>query len=121
MPSPYARSPRRPAQTRPLSPIISAASAKLFDAVLLRRATELNAIRQQELEQLEANAGPDGPSVEEIINAFTHPLLDRTANGGPGWKSYFALIGQITNTTRMGRSGDEQVFRSHRDPLSWNP
>lgn len=86
---------------------------ELFDAVLLRRATELNAIRQQELERLEANAGPDGPSVEEIINAFTHPLLDRTANGGPGWKSYFALIGQITNTPEWGAA----VMNKYFDPI----
>lgn len=86
---------------------------ELFDAVLLRRATELNAIRLQELEELEAKAGPDGPSVEEIINAFTHPLLDRTANGGPGWKSYFALIGQITNTPEWGAA----VMNRYFDPI----
>lgn len=86
---------------------------ELFDEVLLRRATELNAIRLKELEELEANAGPDGPTVEEIINAFTHPLLDRTANGGPGWKSYFALIGQITNTPEWGAA----VMNKYFDPI----
>lgn len=86
---------------------------ELFDEVLLRRATELNAIRLKELEELEANAGPGGPTVEEIINAFTHPLLDRTANGGPGWKSYFALIGQITNTPEWGAA----VMNKYFDPI----
>lgn len=86
---------------------------ELFDEVLLRRATELNAIRLKELEELEAGSGPDGPTVEEIINAFTHPLLDRTANGGPGWKSYFALIGQITNTPEWGAA----VMNKYFDPI----
>lgn len=86
---------------------------ELFDEVLLRRATELNAIRLKELEELEAHAGPEGPTVEAIINAFTHPLLDRTANGGPGWKNYFALIGQITNTPEWGAA----VMNKYFDPI----
>ena len=75
---------------------------ELFDAVLLRRAERLNEIRIERLEACEREAGPDGPSVEDIIEAFTEPLLDRSENGGPGWKSYFALIGQITNSPEWG-------------------
>ena len=75
---------------------------ELFDAVLLRRAERLNEIRIERLEACERDAGPDGPSVEDIIAAFTEPLLDRSENGGPGWKSYFALIGQVTNSPEWG-------------------
>ena len=86
---------------------------ELFDAVLVRRAEELNQIRLAELEACEREAGPDGPTVEAIIAAFTHPLLDRTANGGPGWKSYFALIGQVTNSPEWGQA----VMSKYFDPI----
>jgi AcrR family transcriptional regulator len=86
---------------------------ELFDAVLLRRAERLNQIRIDRLEQCEREAGPDGPNVEDIIAAFTEPLLDRSANGGPGWKSYFALIGQVTNSPEWGADMMAKYF----DPI----
>jgi AcrR family transcriptional regulator len=86
---------------------------ELFDAVLLRRAEKLNTIRLARLEACEREAGPAGPSVEEIIEAFTEPLLDRSANGGPGWKSYFALIGQVTNSPEWGAA----VMSKYFDPI----
>ncbi len=86
---------------------------ELFDAVLLRRAERLNQIRLDRLEQCERDAGPDGPSVEDIIEAFTEPLLDRSENGGPGWKSYFALIGQVTNSPEWG----EAMMSKYFDPI----
>ena len=86
---------------------------ELFDAVLLRRAEELNEIRLAELAACEANAGPEGPTLEAIIHAFTHPLLDRSANGGPGWKSYFALVGQVTNSPEWGVA----IMSKYFDPI----
>ena len=86
---------------------------ELFDAVLLRRAERLNEIRLEELEACERQAGPEGPTAEQIIAAFTHPLLDRSANGGPGWKSYFALIAQITNSPEWGVA----VMSKYFDPI----
>jgi len=86
---------------------------ELFDAVLLRRAEELNSIRIAELDACMREAGPEGPSVEQIIAAFTHPLLDRSANGGPGWKSYFALVAQITNSPEWGGA----VMSKYFDPI----
>lgn len=86
---------------------------ELFDAVLLRRAEELNLIRLRRLEACERAAGPDGPAVEEIIAAFTGPLLDRSANGGPGWKSYFALVGQVTNSPEWGVA----IMSKYFDPI----
>ncbi|KAA5804753.1 TetR/AcrR family transcriptional regulator [Alkalicaulis satelles] len=86
---------------------------ELFDEVLLRRAEQLNQIRLQELEACERAAGPEGPTVEEIIAAFTHPLLDRSIHGDPGWKSYFALIGQITNAPDWGGA----VMSKYFDPI----
>ncbi|MFW5662034.1 MAG: TetR/AcrR family transcriptional regulator [Oceanicaulis sp.] len=86
---------------------------ELFDAVLLRRADELNSIRLDWLARCEREAGPDGPAVEDVIAAFTGPLLDRSANGGPGWKSYFALVGQVTNSPEWGVA----IMSKYFDPI----
>ena len=86
---------------------------ELFDEVLLRRAEILNQIRIEELEACERNAGPEGPTVEEILHAFSHPLLDRTEFGGPGWKNYFALVAQITNSPEWGGA----VMPKYFDPI----
>ncbi len=74
----------------------------LFEDVFMRRAEVLNAERLRRLEMLVAKAAPKPPSIESIIDAFTHPLLDRSARGGPGWKAYFALIAQVNNSTEFG-------------------
>lgn len=87
---------------------------ELFDAVLLRRAEVLNQIRMAELDACEASAGPEGPSVEQIIAAFSHPMLERSANGGPGWKNYFALVAQITNSPEWGG----EIMTKYFDPIA---
>lgn len=88
----------------------------LLEAVFLRRAEDLNAERLARLDALLAGGGRKPPSLEQIIDAFTHPLLDRSARGGPGWKSYFALVAEVNNSTEFGgvlmtRTFDEVVQR----------
>jgi AcrR family transcriptional regulator len=74
----------------------------LLEAVFMRRADDLNAERLARLDALHAAGRRKAPALEEIIDAFTHPLLDRSARGGPGWKSYFALIAEINNSPEFG-------------------
>jgi AcrR family transcriptional regulator len=74
----------------------------LFESVFMRRAELLNSERMRRLEAVVNKARPDAPSIEDIIDAFTHPLLDRSAKGGAGWKAYFALIAQVNNSTQFG-------------------
>lgn len=85
----------------------------LFDAVFLRRAEVLNAERLALLEAVRRRAAPRPASVEDVIDAFTHPLLNRSARGGPGWKSYFGLIAQVNNAPDWGG----QVMTRYFDPL----
>ena len=47
-------------------------------------------------------SGRRPPKLEDIIDAFTRPLLDRSTRGSPGWKSYFALIAEINNSPEFG-------------------
>jgi AcrR family transcriptional regulator len=74
----------------------------LLEAVVMRRAEDLN---QERVARLDAVLAPNSrrrPKLEEIIDAFTHPLLDRSTRGSPGWKSYFALIAEVNNSPEFG-------------------
>jgi AcrR family transcriptional regulator len=75
---------------------------ELFTAVFQRRAEILNVERLALLDHVRRAALPGVPALEEIVNAFTHPLLERSARGGPGWKSYFALVALVNNSPEWG-------------------
>jgi AcrR family transcriptional regulator len=85
----------------------------LFETVFLRRAEMLNQERRAMLAACRADAAPEPPSVEAIIDAFTHPLLNRSARGSAGWKHYFALVAQVNNSPELAPIGMTKFF----DPL----
>lgn len=69
---------------------------KLFQAVIARRAEELNARRRAALAAI--STAP--PSIEAVLGAFLRPYLELTLNGGPGWRSYGKLIAQTGQSHR---------------------
>jgi len=85
----------------------------LFDQVMLRRVEILNDIRLKALEAVEERHPDDAPTVEEIIDAFTHPLLDLLANEHEEWQHYFQLIAQINNSPEWGG----ELMTRYFDPL----
>ena len=86
----------------------------IFEAVMLRRAEILNRERIQMLDDCIRRAKPHPAPLHEIIDAFTHALLNRSNKGGDGWKSYFAIIAQINNHPELGGVIMNQYF----DPLA---
>ena len=86
---------------------------ELFTAVFQRRAEMLNVERLAWLEKVVRGARPGTPSLEAIVDAFTHPMLERSARGGEGWKSYFALVAQVNNSPEWG----PVLMTQHFDPL----
>jgi AcrR family transcriptional regulator len=86
---------------------------ELFTAVFERRAEVLNRERLELLEDVRRRALPAAPSLEAICNAFFQPLLERSARGGPGWKSYFALVAYVNNSPEFG----PLMMTRHFDPL----
>ena len=81
----------------------------LFDAVFLRRAEILNAARLASLDAYEQeNAG--NLTAQGAIAAFVHPLIDQSLTGGPGWKSYFALVAQVNTTPAWGGATMTRYF-----------
>ena len=85
----------------------------LFDQVMLRRADYMNEIRLKALEAVEQRHRDDDASVEEIIGAFTDPLLDLLAEDHAEWKYYFQLIAQINNSPEWGG----ELMTRYFDPL----
>lgn len=85
----------------------------LFDAVMLRRVDHLNRIRLEALRKVEQRHPDDLPTVEEIIEAFTHPLLELLASNHEKWRHYFALIAQINSSTEWGG----ELMTRYFDPL----
>ena len=86
---------------------------ELFAAVFERRAEVLNRERLERLEEVRREALPGAPALEAIVNAFTQPLLERSARGGAGWKSYFALVAYVNNSPEFG----PVMMTQHFDPL----
>ena len=86
---------------------------ELFTAVFQRRAEQLNPERLAMLEEVRRAALPAAPTLEQIVYAFTYPLLERSARGGPGWKSYFALVAQVNNSPQWA----PVLMTQHFDPL----
>ncbi|MEL7298494.1 MAG: TetR/AcrR family transcriptional regulator [Pseudomonadota bacterium] len=85
----------------------------LFDSVLLRRAETMNAIRHAALDEVERRHPDDSPTVEEIIAAFTNPLLDLLESDHEQWRHYFALVAQVNNSPEWGG----ELMTKYFDPL----
>jgi AcrR family transcriptional regulator len=85
----------------------------LFDQVMLRRAGILNDIRLKALEAVEERHPDDAPTVEEIIGAFVHPLVDLLVREHDEWAYYFQLVAQINNSADWGG----ELMTRYFDPL----
>jgi len=85
----------------------------LFDQVMLRRVEFLNSIRLKALEAVEERHPDDAPTVEEIIDAFTQPLLELLGREHEEWKYYFQLIAQINSSPEWGG----ELMTRYFDPL----
>jgi AcrR family transcriptional regulator len=85
----------------------------LYTEVLARRSQLLNEERLDMLAEARRAAQPGPASIESVINAFTYPLLNRSARGGAGWKSYFAIIAQVNNSPEFGGV----LMTKHFDPV----
>ena len=85
----------------------------LFDQVMLRRVEYLNEIRLKALEEVEGRHPDDEPTVEEIIGAFTMPLLQLLDDDHDKWSHYFQLIAQVNNSPEMGG----ELMSRYFDPL----
>lgn len=64
---------------------------ELLDQLILRKAKPVNEERLAWLDRLEREAGPTGPSVEEILDAFLEPPLRRISHN----PTFVKLMGRV--------------------------
>ncbi len=83
----------------------------LFDELLRRRAEALNLERSDALDAVLARNDP--APVEEIVDAFTHTLLNKVVSEDPTWRSYFGMLAQVNNNPEWGG----KAMSRHFDPL----
>ncbi len=83
----------------------------LFDELLRRRAEALNQERGDALDAVLARHDP--APVEEIVDAFTHTLLNKVVSEDPSWRSYFGMLAQVNNNPEWGGKS----MSKHFDPL----
>ncbi len=74
--------------------------SELFDHVIGRRVAVISARRLALLDDCRDRHGAEAIPLEAIIHAYVWPFLERSAKGGPGWKSYARLIALIANSRR---------------------
>ena len=67
---------------------------ELYAAALGRRIDELVRSRTDSLGAVERGKKPE---LEAILRAYVAPLLERSENGGEGWRNYGQLIAQVAN------------------------
>lgn len=83
----------------------------LFDELLQRRAEAINIERSAALQEVLSRADP--ASVEDIVDAFTHTLLNKVVSEDPSWRNYFGLLAQVNNNPDWGGQSMSRYF----DPL----
>ncbi|NOW48894.1 AcrR family transcriptional regulator [Novosphingobium sp. SG751A] len=67
---------------------------ELFHTVVSRRAAILHSHRAQ---QLAAHAAP---TLEQLLDAFLNPIVERIEAGEPGWRSYARILADIAQDPR---------------------
>lgn len=76
---------------------------QLLTAVVERRGQVLNQERLERLAQARLRSAPQPPSTEAVVDAFLDPILERLAQAGRGWHSYFSLLAYVNNSPEWGR------------------
>jgi len=86
----------------------------LYFEVILRRAHILSADRLELLNSVNFEELDKEEGLLQIVQAFVEPLLKRSTEGDPGWKSYCQLIAQIA----MLRSSHPEILKTEFNPTA---
>lgn len=82
----------------------------LFRATFGRRALVLNEVRNRALDACLAEADPNPPSLEAIIEAYLRPLGDIQNSADDGWRHYLSLVAWVNSSTEWGNELMTEYF-----------
>jgi AcrR family transcriptional regulator len=68
----------------------------LYFEVLRRRAEPLACARTEALAAVRESLLSGGDFIDAVVDAYLDPALSLAIDGGPGWRNFFRLIGQVT-------------------------
>jgi AcrR family transcriptional regulator len=88
---------------------------ELLKAVMARRIGPINRERIEELEAAERAAGPEGPELEQVLEAFLMPVFRASRDPNLGGNVFLRLFGML-----YGESGDEvrEFFVEQMGPVA---
>ncbi|MGH8436103.1 MAG: TetR/AcrR family transcriptional regulator [Pseudomonas sp.] len=85
----------------------------LFNKVVERRASFMAHQRILALDAARARAA-DGPvALRDLVAGYVWPFIERSANGGPGWKNYALLVARLANSPDWAK-----VISDHYDAVA---
>ncbi|WP_179107002.1 TetR/AcrR family transcriptional regulator [Variovorax sp. KK3] len=69
----------------------------LFDKVVERRASVMAHHRMQLLDEARSRAGSGPLALDDLVTGYVYPFVERSTNGGRGWKHYSLLVARASN------------------------
>jgi AcrR family transcriptional regulator len=86
---------------------------ELFDTVVERRMSVLNAQRAQALTDALAQQGRQPVPLELLIRCYVRPFVEATSHGDAGWRNFATLMGRLANSPR-----GVDVIERHADGIA---
>ncbi|MBS0570205.1 MAG: TetR family transcriptional regulator [Proteobacteria bacterium] len=81
----------------------------IYEAVMLRRAGDVNEARKRAMDDYARKSGGK-PSIEGIVRAYMQPVFERLRTGGRGFNNYAALIALANNSALWGGGTVKEYF-----------
>jgi AcrR family transcriptional regulator len=92
----------------------------LLREVVQRRFDVMADLRRVHYRKAAAKAGPEGPTLEAVVDAIVTPYLERALRGGKGWKSYTHLIGFMLFSPKVyNKAINELSTETAREFMNW--
>lgn len=85
----------------------------LFDKVVERRASYMALQRIRALDTARSRAGGGPLPVRDLVDGYVRPFVERSTNGGRGWKNYSLLIARVANSPDWAK-----VISDHYDAVA---
>ena len=92
----------------------------LFREVVRRRFDAVAEARRDRYRAAEVEAGPGGPSLEQVVDAIVTPYLERALSGDRGWRSYIRLMGSVFASPKIyKKTMGEPGMRVAEEFIAW--
>ena len=85
----------------------------LFNKVVERRASFMGHQRILALDAARARAGDAPVALHDLVAGYVRPFVERSSNGGQGWKNYALLVARLANSPDWAK-----VISDHYDAVA---